>query len=161
MVIILFGVAGAGKSLIGSLLATELGWEFYDADQFHPVRNIEKMTQGIALADEDRRPWIESLCESLREISGRREDAVLACSVLRESYRQRLALCAEVKLVFLKGEYTFIKKRLRGRRGHFMAPKLLRSQFETLEEPQGGALVVDVKLDPSEIVKVIRRELKL
>jgi gluconokinase len=161
MVIILFGVAGAGKSLIGQCLAAQLGWKFYDADQFHTSANIEKMRQGIALTDEDRGPWLERLCELLQTLRGRGEDAVLACSALKESYRRSLDLGEEIKLVFLKGEYELIEKRLRKRQGHFMNPELLRSQFETLEEPRGGALVVDVKLSPSEIVKEIRSELKI
>jgi gluconokinase len=161
MIIILFGVAGAGKSLIGQCLAAQLGWKFYDADQFHTSANIEKMRQGIALTDEDRGPWLERLCELLQTLRGRGEDAVLACSALKESYRRSLDLGEEIKLVFLKGEYELIEKRLRKRQGHFMNPELLRSQFETLEEPRGGALVVDVKLSPSEIVKEIRSELKI
>jgi gluconokinase len=161
MVIILFGVAGAGKSLIGQCLAAQLGWKFYDADQFHTSANIEKMRQGIALTDEDRGPWLERLCELLQTLRGRGEDAVLACSALKESYRRSLDLGEEIKLVFLKGEYELIEKRLRKRQGHFMNPELLRSQFETLEEPRGGALVVDVRLSPSEIVKEIRSELKI
>ena len=161
MIIILFGVAGAGKSLIGQCLAAQLGWKFYDADQFHTSANIEKMRQGIALTDEDRGPWLERLCELLQALRGRGEDAVLACSALKESYRRSLDLGEEIKLVFLKGEYELIEKRLRKRQGHFMNPELLRSQFETLEEPRGGALVVDVKLSPSEIVKGIRSELKI
>ena len=161
MIIILFGVAGAGKSLIGQCLAAQLGWKFYDADQFHTSANIEKMRQGIALTDEDRGPWLERLCELLQTLRGRGENAVLACSALKESYRRRLELGEEIKLVFLKGEYELIEKRLRKRQGHFMNPELLRSQFETLEEPRGGALVVDVKLSPSEIVKEIRSELKI
>jgi|SRR5919106_5404337 gluconokinase len=161
MIIILFGVAGAGKSLIGQCLAAQLGWKFYDADQFHTSANIEKMRQGIALTDEDRGPWLERLCELLQALRGRGEDAVLACSALKESYRRSLDLGEEIKLVFLKGEYELIEKRLRKRQGHFMNPELLRSQFETLEEPRGGALVVDVKLSPSEIVKEIRSELKI
>lgn len=161
MIIILFGVAGAGKSIIGKSLAAELGWDFYDADQFHSLDNIEKMKQGGALTDEDRKPWLERLCKLLQKITGQGEDAVLACSALKESYRRYLGLCGEIKLVFLKGEYGLIEKRLRERQGHFMNPELLRSQFDTLEEPQGGALVVDVKLDPGEIVKVIRSELNL
>ena len=161
MVIILFGVAGAGKSLIGRCLATELGWAFYDADQFHPLENIEKLKRGVALTDEDRIPWLEKLCELLKTTRCQGKDAVLACSALKESYRRCLGLCAEVKMVFLKGEYALIERRLRERQGHFINPELLRSQFETLEEPQGEAIVVDVKLEPSEIVKVIRNELEL
>ncbi len=147
--------------MIGRCLAAKLGWKFYDADQFHTSANIEKMRRGIALTDEDREPWLGKLCELLQTLRGQGEDAVLACSALKESYRRRLELGEEIKLVFLKGEYALIERRLRKRQGHFMNPELLRSQFEALEEPQDGALVVDVKLSPREIVKVIRSEMKI
>lgn len=161
MIIILFGVAGSGKTAIGRSLAAELGWEFYDADQFHPVDNIEKLRQGIALTDEDRRLWLERLRELLVRLTGQGADAVLACSALKESYRRSLQLGAEVKWVFLKGDYALIEERLRKRRGHFMNPELLRSQFETLQEPRAGALVVDVRSGIDEIIKVIRSELEI
>ncbi len=161
MIIILFGVAGAGKSLIGSCLASKLGWKFYDADQFHTSANIEKMRQGISLTDEGREPWLEKLIELLRTLTNQDEDAVLACSALKESYRQRLKFDEEIKLVFLKGEYTLIEQRLRKRRGHFMNPALLRSQFEALEVPENGVLVVDVTPSPTDIVTVIRSEMEI
>ena len=116
MVIILFGVAGAGKTVIGHALAAALGWEFYDADQFHPPGNIEKLARGIPLADEDRWPWLERLAELIRTRLAQGEHAVLACSALKESYRQRLQVNDEVKLVYLKGAYALIAERLKQRR---------------------------------------------
>ncbi|HEX8846422.1 MAG TPA: gluconokinase [Pyrinomonadaceae bacterium] len=161
MVIILFGVAGAGKTVIGLKLAAELGWKFYDADDFHSPANIEKMSKGIPLTDEDRRPWLERLAELIKTCVGRGENVVLACSALKDSYRQRLKSGDDVKLVYLKGDYALIKERLKKRRGHFINPELLRSQFETLEEPQGEALVVDVAPSPGEIVQAIRSGLSV
>src|SRR5436190_13647685 len=113
LVIILFGVAGAGKTVIGRALAAALGWQFYDADQFHPPGNIEKLARGILLTDEDRWPWLESLAELIRTRLAQGENAVLACSALRESYRQRLQINDGVKLVYLKGAYGLIATRLK------------------------------------------------
>jgi len=161
MVVILFGVAGAGKTVIGRMLAAELGWEFYDADEFHPAANIEKMRRGIPLADADRWPWLERLSELISTCVEQGRDAVLACSALKESYRRRLKISDEVELVYLKGGYTLIAARLRERQGHFMNPELLRSQFDTLEEPTSGALVVDVAQSPAEVVRAIRGALQL
>lgn len=161
MTIILFGVSGAGKSLIGHTLATELGWDFYDADEFHSPGNIEKMKQGIPLTDEDRGPWLERLCRLIETLTEQGKNAVLACSALKKSYRERLQCGAEVKLVFLKGEYELIAERLRKRQGHFMDPELLRSQYAELEEPVGEGIVVDVKPSPGEITKLIRSELNI
>lgn len=159
MVVILFGVAGSGKTTIGCLLSRELGWKFYDADDFHPISNVEKMKQGIPLSDEDRRPWLERVRELIRTSLAQRVNAVLACSALKESYRQYLRIDDEVRFVFLKGEFGLIQERLRGRRGHFMDPSLLRSQFDTLEEPKEGVVVVDVTSSPSAVVQTIRRSL--
>lgn len=161
MIVILYGVAGSGKSMIGFSLAAELHWKFYDADEFHVPANIEKMRQGIALTDNDRIPWLKRLSELVQTLAGQGDNAVLACSALKESYRECLQLSDKVKLVYLKGEYALIEERLRKRKGHFMNPDLLRSQFEALEEPQGRALIVDVNLSPDEIMNVIRRELDL
>lgn len=161
MIVILFGVTGAGKTVIGRALASALGWDFYDADDFHPPANVEKMSAGIPLTDEDRAPWLESLRELIETCNARRESAVLACSALKESYRRRLKVSDEVRLVYLKGSYELIAARLKERRGHFMRPDLLRSQFDTLEEPGGGALVVDITPSPDEIVGAIRRGLAL
>jgi gluconokinase len=143
-------------------LAAELGWSFYDADDFHPVGNIEKMRQGIALADADRRPWLEKL----RALIARRvyagENAVLACSALKKKYRDFLRIDRDqIRLVYLKGDYRLIRERIERRSGHFMNPALLKSQFASLEEPRGDAVVVEAGQSPEAAVKQIRRALAL
>ena len=134
MIVVLFGVAGSGKTTIGCLLAHELGWKFYDADEFHPARNVEKMRRGIALTDVDRGPWLKRLRELLRECMARKENAILACSALKKKYRAFLQLNCEIRWIYLKGEYDLIVDRLEQRRSHFMNANLLRNQFEILEE---------------------------
>ncbi|PYS80122.1 MAG: gluconate kinase, partial [Acidobacteria bacterium] len=134
MVIILMGVSGSGKTTIGRRLADELGWKFYDGDDFHPRANVEKMAHGVPLDDEDRAPWLESLRDLIRSCLVRGESAVLACSALKRSYRQYLLIDENVMLVYLKGDYELIEERLEGRSEHFMKPKMLDSQFDALEE---------------------------
>ena len=133
---IILGVSGAGKTTLGKLLARELGWAFYEADDFHSPANVEKMHAGIRLTDEDRSPWLESLRELVQRCLAAGENAILACSALKKAYRQHLRVNSEVKLVYLRGDFTLISDQLRHRRGHFMNPALLRSQFNDLEEPQ-------------------------
>jgi gluconokinase len=158
MFVVLMGVTGSGKTTIGQLLSKELGWKYYDADDFHSQANVEKMKNGIPLNEDDRRPWLESLGKLVRNCLERGENAVLACSALKESYREFLLIDERVKLVYLKGDYALIQKRLNARRGHYMNPRLLDSQFETLEEPEGG-LQVDISLSPAEIVNTIKSDL--
>jgi gluconokinase len=160
MVIVLMGVTGSGKTTIGRLLSRELNWKFYDADDFHTPANIEKMRSGTPLNDEDRRPWLERLNELIRRCLERNETAVLACSALKESYREFLLIDDRVRLIYLKGDSGIIQKRLSERREHYMNPSLLDSQFETLEEPERG-WHVDISLSPDEIVKVIKSYLGL
>ena len=160
MVIVLMGVTGSGKTTIGRLLSKQLGWSYYDADDFHPSANVEKMHNGIPLNDQDRKPWLEALRNLIRNCLEHNESSVLACSALKESYRQYLLLDERVKLIYLKGDYELIKKRLNKRRGHYMNPKLLDSQFDTLEEPT-DAISVDVSSTPKQIVKTIRNALGL
>ena len=162
MVIILFGVSGAGKTTLGRLLATELGWRFCDADDFHPTANIEKMRRNIPLTDADRQPWLEKLRELIRQCIDSGENAVLACSALKENYRRFLTMDAgEVKLVYLRGEYALLYQRLKSRHGHFMSAALLKSQFAALEEPRGDAVVIEVDQSPPEIITEIRNALKI
>jgi gluconokinase len=159
MIVVLFGVAGSGKTTVSRSLAQELSWKFYEADELHPKSNIEKMRQGIPLTDMDRWPWLERLRELLRESIARKENVILACSALKEKYREYLQISDEIKWVYLKGEYQLIADRLQRRRGHFMNPILLRSQFEILEEPKGDAIIVDIDATPTKIVQTIREQL--
>jgi len=163
VIVIVFGVSGAGKTTIGKLLAQKLGWRFYEADDFHPRANIDKMQRGIPLTDEDRWPWLESLRELIKQRLEASENAVLACSALKRAYRERLRVSDEVKLVFLHGDYALIEKQLRQRRGHFMNLELLRSQFADLEEPKPNedVLTVESGRTPQELVKEIKGKLHL
>ncbi len=163
MIVIIFGVSGAGKTTIGKLLAEELGWRFYEADDLHPRVNIDKMRRGIPLTDEDRWPWLENLRELIKRSVKTGENAVLACSTLKQAYRERLHISGEVKFVFLRGDYELIEKQLRQRRGHFMNPALLRSQFADLEEPRLGEDVSTIELGrtPPELVEKIKTKLHL
>ena len=161
MIVIVFGVSGAGKTTIGKLLAEEFGWKFYEADDFHPRSNIEKMRSGLPLTDEDRWPWLEHLREQITRSVAAKENAVLACSALKRAYRERLRVSDDVKFVFLRGDYALIENQLRRRRGHFMNPELLQSQFADLEEPQPDedVLTVDLGRSPQELVDEIKAKL--
>lgn len=161
MVVILFGVTGAGKTVVGRLLAGELGWTFYDADDFHSAASVEKMRGGIPLDDVDRGPWLEKLRATIAACLSNGEHAVVACSALKATYRDYLKVDDRVKLVHLQGDFELIAERLRARRDHYMNPALLQSQFDALEPPHGDALVVDVHGTPAEIVRTIRGSLGL
>jgi gluconokinase len=160
MVIVIMGVTGSGKTTIGRLLAAKLGWRYFDADDFHPSVNIEKMSSGKPLNDADRLPWLESLRTLVRGSLERNENCVLACSALKRSYRDYLLLDDRVKLVYLKGEPQVIQSRLKQRQGHYMDPALLDSQFDILEEPDPETEVL-ITSDPDEIVKTIEKRLHL
>ena len=163
MVIIVFGVSGAGKTTIAKLLAEELGWTFYEGDDFHSEANIKKMHAGIPLGDADRWPWLESLRELIKRCLAAGESSVLACSALKKAYRDRLRVGPEVRFVYLRGDFLLIANQLRRRRGHFMNQMLLQSQFADLEEPQSteGAVVVELGRSPEQLVKEIRMKLGL
>lgn len=158
MIIIVTGVLGAGKTTVGSLLAHELGFQFYDADSFHSPANIEKMRRGIPLEDADREPWLRAIHEAIVEWLANGQNAVLACSALKRSYREKLVVDADIRLVYLKAPYEYIWNRLKLRHGHFAGGNLLLSQFNDLEEPT-DAIVVDATRPPQEVVDAIRREL--
>ena len=160
MIIIVMGVSGSGKSTVGSRLADELGWEFYDADDFHNEANRSKMSHGIPLTDDDRTAWLASLRELIQKNINSATPIVLACSALKESYRAILNVDEQVRFVYLKGSYAEIESRLKNREGHFMPVKLLASQFETLEEP-ANALHVKVTHTLEEIIQIIRKGLAI
>lgn len=159
MIVVVMGVAGAGKTTVGRLLASDLGAAFLDADDFHPPANVAKMRAGTPLDDADRWPWLERLNATLRERAGRGESAVLACSALKAAYRERLLEgLPQAKLVYLRGARELIAERLAARRGHYMNPALLDSQFAALEEP-AGAIVADVAVDPASLARAVRAAL--
>jgi gluconokinase len=160
MIAVLMGVSGAGKTTVGRLLAEKLVWTFLDADDFHPAANIEKMSRGIPLDDSDRWPWLDRLNALLRQAQARGDNALLACSALKETYRRRLAsACTDTRWVYLKGDFTLIDARLRARTGHYMKAGLLQSQFSALEEP-ANAIVADIGGTPEQIAQFIASRLK-
>ena len=160
MIVIVMGVVGAGKTTVGTLLATELGWEFADADDFHPTANVEKIRNGIPLTDADRAPWLERLSEAIADCIAAGKNLVLACSALKRKYREKLTVGSEVRFVYLKGSAGLITQRLHARHGHFAGESILASQLGDLEEPQ-DAVVVDIAQTPLQIVDSIRKQLGL
>ena len=163
MIVIVFGVSGAGKTTVGKLLTRELGWHFLEADDFHPAANIEKMRSGRRLTEEDRWPWLERLGEEITRLVAAGKNAVVACSALKGAYRDRLRVSDGVKFVFLRGDYSLIENQLRSRHGRFMNPELLQSQFDDLDEPQldENALTIELGRTPEEIVEEIKVKLHL
>ena len=160
MVILLMGVSGVGKTTVGKALAQSLQWKFADADEFHSATNVAKMRAGIALDDADRAPWLAALRGAIAEWIAASESAVLACSALKEAYRQQLVIGSAVKVVFLNAELAVIAKRMAARQGHYMNPQLLNSQFATLEPPN-DAIVVDADAPVDDIVQAIRTALHI
>jgi carbohydrate kinase (thermoresistant glucokinase family) len=162
VVIVIGGVSGVGKTLLGNLLARELAFPFYDADDFHSHESIEKMGSGIQLTDKDREPWLRRLREFIGQCLATNTDAVLACSALKKRYRDVLRVNRQVKLVFLRGDYFVIAAQLKGRRGHFMDPNLLDTQFADLEEPEPDecAIIVQVGRAPRELLDEILPQLR-
>ena len=149
------GVSGCGKSVIGAMLAHALGVEFVEGDGYHPRENVERMSRGIALTDQDRAGWLRALAARIQESRQRGTGIVVTCSALKRSYRDVLrGGASDLRFVFLKGDQALIAERLAARRGHFMNPALLESQFRTLEEPSPdeNAWVCDIRQTPEEIV---------
>ncbi|HEX4523027.1 MAG TPA: gluconokinase [Casimicrobiaceae bacterium] len=148
MMVIVMGVCGCGKTTVGRALARELNCEFLDADDFHPAENVAKMAKGVPLTDDDRWPWLDAIVAAMHERAARGRGAVIACSALKEVYRERLrrggSPVDEVRLVYLKGDAATIAPRLVSRKAHYMPASLLESQFAALEEP-GEAIVVDIR----------------
>ena len=160
MIVVLMGVSGSGKTTVGRLLASRLGWRFVDADDYHPAANVARLRAGIPLTDADRRPWLERLETLVDDACARGESLVLACSALKHAYRDYLREGTCVTFVFLEGSEALIQERLRQRRGHFMNPALLHSQFETLEPP-ADAVRVAIDSPPEQIAAEIARRLGL
>ncbi len=161
MVLIVMGVTGAGKTTIGRALATSLGWEFHDGDELHTEASKLKMHRGVALDDLDRAPWLKALRKLIQTLLSEDRNAVVACSALKQSYRDELVVDPKlVKIIYLEGSKQLIAERLRRRIGHFVNPDLLQSQFDTLEEPR-NAIVVDVSAAPETIVSEIKAKLGL
>lgn len=161
MVIIIMGVEGTGKTTIGKMLAQKLGWKFYDADDYHPKRNIEKMRSGVPLNDEDRWPWLKEVRKLIDSSLNINEPSIIACSALKSSYRQYLKQQEEkIIFVYLKGDKNTILKRLASREKHFAGTQLLESQLQTLEEPE-GAIACDISGEPEVITDYIIEKLEL
>ena len=152
------GVTGAGKTTIGVLLARRLGWDFVDADSFHSPANVEKIRQGIALDDADREPWLRALRQAMEAWAAAEKSVVLACSALKQSYRDELFIAGQTKFVYLKGSYELIAQRLRQRHGHFASETILASQFAALEEPD-DAITVEIDHTEDEIVAAVMQQL--
>ena len=161
MLIIITGVSGVGKTTIGKLLSENMGWTFYEGDDYHTDVNLDKMRNGTPLTDDDRWPWLNALRTKISEIVLHEKDAVLSCSALKESYRMRLGSgLKDIVFVYLRGDYQLVRNRISARVGHFMSADLLVSQYSDLEEPQNG-IIVDAALEPMAIINYLKRALSL
>ena len=160
MIVVVMGVTGCGKTTVGAMLAGACGSHFFDADDFHPPQNVEKMRRGEALNDQDRGPWLERLGTLLAEHETKGKSVVLACPALKQAYRDRLsARCPSLRFAFLAGDKALIRSRLLPRQGHYMNPALLDSQFAILETP-AEAIELDVAMEPAELVRRLRAALR-
>lgn len=160
-VLVLMGAAGSGKTTLGRLLSAELGWPFYDGDDYHPQGNIAKMAQGLALNDQDRLPWLRALHDLIAGILAGRGQGIVACSALKGSYREVLqGGQGGISFVYLKGAYALLEARLKSRKEHYFKADLLATQLEILEEPE-QALTVDASLELPVLSAAIRQALGL
>jgi len=155
MILVMMGVSGSGKTTIGKVLAERLGWTFVEGDDYHPPANTAKMHAGIPLTDEDRAPWLAALRDRIDQARARHENLVLTCSALKHAYQDYLQRDLDsIEYVYLQGSESLIRDRLANRKGHFMNPNLLHSQFEALEPPE-DAIRVDVGPPPDVVVDEI------
>jgi len=158
MIVVIMGVSGCGKSTVGKMLADRQGWRYFEGDDFHSARNIEKMSRGVALTDDDRLPWLANIKKAIDRCVEQGADAVIACSALRQRYRCMLAEnVPDMRLVYLKGSPETIRRRLKSREAHYMKAGLLESQFDSLEEPD-DAIVVDIRQSPQDIVTHVEKD---
>ena len=142
MIIVVMGISASGKSTLGSALAKSLGWEFLEGDDYHPRANIEKMSSGTPLNDEDRLPWLRSINQALGRLDKDGRNAVLACSALKRHYREILAQdIKQMRYVYLYGNPQLVRERITNRKGHFMPPELIDSQIAAMEPPQNAIRV--------------------
>ena len=160
MILLVMGVTGSGKTTVGKLLAQRLGWLFLDADDFHPAENIEKMKHGVPLTDEDREPWLAAIHGELLKCAAKNQDAVLACSARKQSYRETLASGVVLRICHLQGTYSEIETCLENRSGHFAGGAILAEQYSDLEEPR-DALSLRASDTPEEVVQDALRKLNL
>jgi gluconokinase len=158
MIIVVMGVSGCGKTTIGQQLADRLGWPFFDGDAFHPRANIDKMSRGIPLNDDDRLDWLAAIADRMRALIAANQSGVFACSALKEKYREQLRVMDQVKFVYLRGSYDLIWSRMQARTDHYMKPDMLASQFEALEEPP-DALTLDITRTPHDLIETIVQDL--
>ena len=162
-VAVVMGVSDSGKTTVAEELARREGWRLVEGDDFHPPANVAKMQSGTPLNDEDRWPWLQAIAREIDAIRARGESAVVASSALRRAYRDILiGDRPDVVLVYLKGSKDLIAGRMAARKGHFMPPALLDSQFATLEEPGDDEhpIVASIERPPDEIVDEVVRKLK-
>ena len=161
--IVVMGVSGAGKSTVGKLIAAHLDCPFRDADSFHPAANIAKMSRGEPLTDADRWPWLQAIAAWIADHRAAGTTCVVTCSALKRRYRDLVTdnQRDDVRLVYLKGDFALIEARLTARKGHFMPPGLLQSQFDALEEPNADerAIAVPIEATPEEIAARVLEEL--
>ncbi len=160
MVIVVIGVAGSGKTTVGTMLAAAMKCPFLEGDSLHPKENIDKMSRGIPLTDSDRGPWLSAIHARILDYFQHGQDLVVGCSALKQEYRWLLAKGVPITWVYLRGSPALIRSRLRHRSNHFMKDDLLASQFDSLEEPD-DALVIDVSAPPSVIVEHILSQLRI
>jgi gluconokinase len=150
MVIVLMGVSGSGKSVVGAVVSNILGYAFHDGDEFHPPANVKKMASGTPLTDADRWPWLDAIGAALKPEATGGTPTIIACSALKRVYRERIAAAAgrPVAFVLLDGDYETLKERMAGRKGHFMPTSLLDSQLATLEKPGPDEWAATVSVEP-------------
>lgn len=160
-VYVVMGVSGSGKTTVGKELAKRLNCPFYDADDYHPAENVEKMASGQPLNDDDRAPWLATLREVLAGHVDGGETAVLACSALKQAYRDKLQVNGNTQFVFLDGSFDLIWGRMRQRKNHYMKADMLQSQFDALEPPnEDEAIVVNIEQAVDQIVTAILSQIK-
>jgi gluconokinase len=162
-ILVVMGVAGSGKSTVAAALAEAQGWVLLEGDAFHPAANVAKMRAGVPLTDEDRWPWLRAIAERADELAGEGRSAVVACSALKRSYRDILIGERQATLLmYLRGAQNVIARRMQARKGHFMPPALLDSQFASLEEPGADErpIVVDIDGPPERVIREADRKLR-